>query len=71
MLYCHCSCLIKMPWEKNSKSYIFQEQREKKSIQSLSYTKKSETDSCKNCPHKPNQVNGTERSKTGKLSRIL
>ena len=60
-----------MSWGKKSKSYVFQEQREKKSVQGLSYTKKTETKGCKDCPHKPKQVNGTEQSRTGKLSRIL
>lgn len=49
-----------MSWGKKSKSYVFQEQREKKSVQGLSYTKKTETKGCKDCPHKPKQVNGTE-----------
>ena len=59
-----------MPWRKQSNSYTFKESREKKSVQGLSYTKKPETN-CKSCPHRPKQVNGTEQSKTGKLSRIL
>ena len=59
-----------MPWEEKSKSYTFKESQEKKSVQGLSYTKKAKTN-CKSCPHRPKQVNGTEQSKTGKLSRIL
>ena len=60
-----------MPWGKNSsKSDAFKESREKKSVQGLSYTKKPETN-CNSCPRKPKQVNGTEQSRTGKLSRIL
>ena len=60
-----------MPWGKNnSKSYTLKESREKKSVQGLSYTKKPKTKGCKDCPHRPKQVNGTEQSKTEKLSRI-
>ena len=59
-----------MPRGEKNKSYTFKESREKKSVQRLSYTKKPET-KCKRCPHRPKQVNGTEQSKTGKLSRIL
>ena len=61
-----------MPCRKNSsKSYTLKESRQKKSVHGLSYTKKPETKGCKDCPHRPKQVNGTEQSKTGKLSRIL
>ena len=59
-----------MPWREKSTSYTFKESRKKKKIQFRGYlTLKSPKQ--KNCPHRSKQVNGTEQSKTGKLSRIL
>ena len=40
---------LKMPWGKKGNSYTFKESRDKKSVQGLSYTKKPETSSFKNC----------------------
>ena len=62
---------LKMPWGKKSNSYTFKESRDKKSVQGLSYTKKPETSSFKNCSHQSEQVYGTRQFQTGKLSRIL
>ena len=62
---------LKMLWGKKSNSYTFKELRDKKSVQGLSYTKKTEASGWKSCPHQPKQVYGTQQPKTGKLSRIL